>query len=79
MDLGWSTAIQALIIAFSTVVVRVLAKKDKEDVKKNTSSPGDVERVRRELHLLRDEFDILKTAYFKANPASIDHRGPAKG
>jgi hypothetical protein len=79
MDLGWSTAIQALIIAFSTVVVRVLAKKDKEDVKKNTSSPGDVERVRRELILLRDEFDILKTAYFKANPGSIDHRGPAKG
>lgn len=78
MDLGWSTAIQALIIALSTITVRVLAKKDKEDVKKNTSTPGDVERVRRELILLREEFDILKTAYLRANSGSIDHRGPSK-
>jgi hypothetical protein len=79
MDLGWTAVIQSILIAASTVTVRVLAKSDKREVINKTASPDDVKIVRLELEELRAEFNVLKDAYFKQNPVQVDHRGPSKG
>lgn len=78
MDLGWSAAIPAIVTAVSTIIVRVLARKDKAELDASTPSPEDVERVRKEVIKLREDFEILRSAYFKQNPV-VDNRGPSKG
>lgn len=78
-QLGWATAFQAMIIAASTWYVRQGSVKDRENVKRNTSTPEDIHSVATELKNLRADFEILRDAYFKSNPPKIDHRGPLKG
>lgn len=79
MDLGWGSAIQAAIIAISTLIIRAGSKKDTQNTIAKTSSPGDVREVGNKLDELRAEFEILRAHYFKQNPVSVDHRGPKKG
>jgi hypothetical protein len=78
MDTGWGTAIQALIVAACTWYMRRGSVKDRENVKRNTSTPEDVAQVEAQLKKLRADFEILRDAYFKSNPV-VDHRGPTKG
>lgn len=68
---------QALILAVCTWYMRRGSVNDRENVKKNTSTPGDVQQVRSELKYLRQEVKILKDAYFKVNPVKQDDRGPS--
>lgn len=77
-QLGWATALQALIIAASTWYMRQGSAKDRENIKRNTSTPEDVHNLEDELKNLRADFEILRDAYFKNNPKVIDHRGPSK-
>jgi hypothetical protein len=80
MDVGgWSTVIQAVIIAACTWYMRRGSVKDRENVKLNTSTPSDVARVEKELKSLKSEFEILRNAYFKNNPVKADDRGHSKG
>lgn len=77
MDAGWSAAIPAAVTAISTLIIRYSAKREKDEIKKDTSSPWDVKAVERKVDELREEFDTLKASWFKANPG-LDHRGPKK-
>lgn len=78
MEPSWTTALLSLVIAASTWYQRRASVKDKGEVIQKTSSPADVERVRSELHALRDEFHIFRDAYFKKNPV-VNHQSPQGG
>ncbi len=76
-NMGWGAVLQALVLAVCTWYMRHGSKRDASDVKEATASPSDVRRVENQVKLLREEFDILKAAYFKQNPV-VDDRGPRR-
>lgn len=76
MEPTLANVMQALVLAVCTWYMRRGSVRDREDVKKNTSTPDDVAAVRKDLAALRAEFDILKCAFFKSGLVKIDHRGP---
>lgn len=78
MELGWAATIQAAIIGISTIVVRVMAAKDREQVKKVTARQDDLLKLKEDFKNLHANFIILRDAYFKDRPRTVDHRGPVK-
>jgi hypothetical protein len=78
MELGWVAVIQAIIMAVCTIIVRFGAKKDKAEVKADTSSPAQVSAVDQKLTALKADFETFRENYFKANPVKPDNRGPER-
>lgn len=71
----WELA-QALLFAACTWYVRRGSKFDSVDVKINTASVDQVQRLQAQVALLREDVGLLKDRYFEQNPV-VDDRGPS--
>lgn len=72
----WYSLFQALVLAACTWYVRRGSTQDAKDVKLNTSSVDQVQRLQAQVALLREDVGMLKDRVFEEFPASVDDRSP---
>lgn len=77
-NFDWNTAVQAIVIAFSTWYVRRGSKKDSESVKQATASEGSLNEVLNRLGSLELDMELVKSAILK-DPKIVTILGYPKG
>jgi len=78
MEIGWAAALQAAIIAISTLIVRSGSKKDAKSVTDATASKADGVEILWRVKRLEADVAVLKRAQAPKLPGTIDDRGPKK-
>lgn len=77
MELGWSAALQALILAGCTWYMRQGSRADAASVKRTAATQATSSEILKRVVEIETDLALVKQVTLKQ--AAVDHRGPSKG
>lgn len=76
MELGWAAAIQAVVIAISTVIIRAGSRKDAATVSRSTAAQSTSNDILARVQAIETDLALVKMATLK--DTEVDHRAPTR-